>query len=159
MISQQVPGLAINLPARISTDNVGIEAQAFLTFYGGYRYDIPNIAWNDIGHQEVDIFRRVFSGRFSFNRTQRFDLISAIIDRRGALKLHAVQPLAGIENKVITIIFAPGFGYAKVQAFSLHHEGGFCNVSVALSISSIVIRRQFFGNRVKPGKNTRLLEN
>ncbi len=135
----EAPGVAKALEAAAAVGSAGIE----MNFDGGGedadRDYVPSISGHDISHQDIDLTRGVDLFPVSAAAMAGLNVIttSAFDGSLSRFDLHAPEMAAGIEDEVVRLDFAIGFGHTEAKLGGFVHEGEFGNVSAALAVVEI----------------------
>src|SRR5213593_4638639 len=165
--AQQMPGLAIVFEARTFASALRIEAEAFAGREGLDGEHVPDIERDDVGDENVNVAGGVNHLALPVDRVDGLDVVTAGAYDFGALELDAPKAtvdgvVAGVvvvrvvvmrigavrvENEVVALAIAPGFGNAKAQAGGLEQEGGLGEFSFALGVDALDLARRLFPGR------------
>jgi len=170
--AQQMPGLAIVFEARTFASALRIEAEAFAGREGLDGEHVPDIERDDVGDKNVNVVGGVNHLALPVDGVDGLDVVTAGAHDFGALELDAPKATAGgvaagvvivrivivtvvamrivvmrikavrIENEVVALAIAPGFGNAKAQGGGLEQEGGLGEFSFALGVDALDLARR-----------------
>ena len=166
-----MPGLAIVFEARTFASALRIEAEAFAGREGLDGEHVPDIERDDVGDKNVNVVGGVNHLALPVDGVDGLDVVAAGAYDFGALELDAPEAAGGvavgvvvvrvvvvrivamrvvvmgieavrIEDEVVALAIAPGFGNAKAQAGGLEQEGGLGEFSFALGVDALDLARR-----------------
>ena len=167
-----MPGLAIVLEARAFASALRIEAKAFAGREGLDGEHVPDIERDDVGDKNVNVVGGVNHLALPVDRVDGVDVVTAGAHDFSALELDAPEAAFGgvvaggvvvrvvvvrieamrvvvmgieavrIENEVVALAVAPGFGNTKAKAGGFEQEGGLGKFSFALGVDALDLARR-----------------
>src|SRR5262249_54037885 len=114
-----------------------IEAQHGLRRADFDRNDVPEIEWNDVGGNEVDVIFGVDGASFA-GGVSGAGFVGPCADAFSAFDLNAVETFSIVEDEVVAAAVAPGLGDSKSHVDGAGKEGGFGALSGDLSIFAVL---------------------
>jgi len=97
--------------------------------------DVPDFQGDDVGYQDVDIFRGVDDFALAVDTVDWLDVVAAGAQDFSAFQLNAPEARAEVEDEIIALTVSPRLGDAEAKGSSFEHEGGFGDFSGALGVA------------------------
>jgi len=135
-LAEEVPGFAIFFPAGAGAVDVGIEAQAAggsEVFDGDH---VPGFLRDDVGDESIDFVGGVADFAAAVDGVDGLHVVSAGAEGGGAFELDAPEAAAGVEDEVVALAVAPGFGDDETFFGGFEQESGFGELSGALGVGA-----------------------
>ena len=147
--SHLAPGFAINFADSAAGSALRKEVDLRMQFRYGYGNHIPEVFGKDVDHKEID-----FTGGVAAIVASALNRIVRVHKAFGGLDLDAPKFVAGVDDEVVALAFAPCFGDAEAQARSFGQKGGFDGLPTRLARGEAdgVDVRDLFGRRRLRGK-------
>ena len=121
------PGLTIFLKLPFAFA-LGIEAQSLSRSERGGGHDVPDVFRDDVGDQEID-----FCGRVGAGAAGVLDAVTAFGEALSGFHLHAPVVVAGVDDEVVALAVAPGFGDTEAEAGGFGEKRGFGDFPAAFA--------------------------
>ena len=94
-----------------------------------HREHIPKVLRNNVGNQEVNFFSGVDTAGVA---STGVNAIGAVAHAGRGLDLDARETAGKVEDEIVAVAVAPGFGDAESEAGGFVEEGGFGDLSATL---------------------------
>ena len=107
---------------------VGIQVQQSVADTRVDGDDVPQVHGNKVDDDEIDLVTSVVGFP-----SRGFHAVAGFGKALGGFDLDAPEVVSGVEDKVVALAVAPGFGDAKAEGGSLGEEGGLRHFALAFA--------------------------
>ena len=101
---------------------------------------VPEIEGHDVGDEKVDVVGSV--DRVVVAAASMEGVAAVLTSRVCGLNLDAVEVSAGLDDEIVRVAVAPGFGDAESEAGGFVKKGGFGEFAAAFAIDAGCLHRQ-----------------
>jgi len=128
-----VPGFAILFEAHFPGGTVGIEAEHGGGHAGADGEDVPEVERDDVGDEEVYVLGGIDGAAFA-DGVGGTSFVGVGAEAVGGFDLDAEEAVSVVEDEVVALAVAPGFGDAESEGAGFVEEGGFGALAAAFGV-------------------------
>lgn len=118
---------------------VGIEAQHGRGHAGFDREHVPDVEWDDVGDQEVDVRGAVDGAAFA-DGVGGASFVGVGAQRVGGFDLDAEEAASIVEDEVAALTVSPGLGDAEAELAGFVEESGFGALAASLGVGFVATK-------------------